>query len=98
MDKIMGKYETIIVADVKLGEEGIEALTKKFTDLIAANGTVESVDVWGKKTLAYEIDYNKEGHYTLVNFEAPTDFITELERVYRITEGILRSMVVRKGE
>ena len=90
------KYETILIVDPALGEEGVAAVVEKVTNLIAANGTVESVEDWGKRMLAYEINDCKEGYYTLVNFEAPADFPAELDRVYNITEGVLRSMIVAK--
>ena len=64
--------------------------------VIDANATTESVDVWGKRRLAYPINYKTEGYYVLVNFESQAEFIAELERVYNITDGILRTIVVRK--
>ncbi|MEG0913381.1 MAG: 30S ribosomal protein S6 [Oscillospiraceae bacterium] len=90
------KYETIMVLNTKLDEDATKALIEKFTSLIAANGTVVSVDEWGKRKLAYEIEDETEGYYVLVNFEAPTDFTKELDRVYQITDGILRTIIVRK--
>ena len=94
----MNKYETIFVLDCTLSEEEITALQEKFTNLIAKNGEVESVDAWGKRRLAYPIDYKTEGYYVLVNFKSAPDFPKELERVYGITEGVLRTIVVRKDE
>lgn len=94
----MNKYETIFVLDCTLSEEEITALQEKFTNLIANNGEVESVDVWGKRRLAYPIDYKTEGYYVLVNFKSAPSFPKELERVYGITEGVLRTIVVRKDE
>ena len=94
----MNKYETIFVLDCTLSEEEITALQEKFTNLIAANGEVESVDVWGKRHLAYPINYKTEGYYVLVNFKSAPDFPKELERVYGITEGVLRTIVVRRDE
>ena len=96
MEKVMNKYETIFVIDASLSEEEITAISDKFTALIAANGTTESVDVWGKRRLAYPIDYKTEGYYVLVNFASEAEFITELERVYNITDGVLRTIVIRK--
>ena len=94
----MNKYETIFVLDCALSEEEITALQEKFTNLIAKSGEVESVDVWGKRRLAYPIDYKTEGYYVLVNFKSAPDFPKELERVYGITEGVLRTIVVRRDE
>ena len=96
MEKVMNNYETIFVIDASLSEEEITAISDKFTALIAANGTTESVDVWGKRRLAYPIDYKTEGYYVLVNFASEAQFITELERVYNITDGVLRTIVIRK--
>lgn len=96
MEKVMNNYETIFVIDASLSEEEINAISEKFTSLIAANGTTESVDVWGKRRLAYPIDYKTEGYYVLVNFASEAQFITELERVYNITDGVLRTIVIRK--
>ena len=96
MENIKNKYETIFVIDAALSEEETNALTEKFKDLIAKNGEVESVDVWGKRRLAYAINYKTEGYYVLINFAAEAEFIAELERVYNITDGLLRTIVVRK--
>ena len=84
----MQKYETIFVLDAALSEEETTALQEKFTGLIGNAGEVENVDVWGKRRLAYPIDYKTEGYYVLVNFKAPADFPRELERVYGITDGL----------
>ncbi|MBQ2697646.1 MAG: 30S ribosomal protein S6 [Clostridia bacterium] len=92
------KYETILIVNPNLGEEGVAAVVEKFRALIAANGTIEKEEDWGKRTLAYEIDDCREGCYTLIHFEAPADFPAELERVYNITEGVLRSIVVARNE
>jgi len=96
MTNVINKYETIFVIDASLPEEQITAISEKFQAMIAANGTVESVDVWGKRRLAYEIDYKTEGYYVLVNFASEAEFVAELERVYNITDGILRTIVIRK--
>lgn len=89
-------YETIMVLNASLDEEATKALIAKFTDLISANGTVESVDEWGKRKLAYEIEDETEGYYVLVNFTSDPEFPKELDRVYQITDGILRTIIVRK--
>ena len=92
------KYETIFITQPNLAEEEFTALVEKFKELIAKHGTVESVDDWGVKKLAYPIDFINEGHYVLINFTAPVAFPAELERIYGITDGILRSIVVNKEE
>ncbi len=89
-------YEVLFVVDLTPGEEAVKALIEKFTSLIAANGTVNEVNEWGKRRLAYPINDMNDGYYVLVNFSAPTDFPAELERIFSITDGILRSMVIAK--
>ena len=98
MSDIMNKYETIFVIDAALPDEQIEAISEKFQALISKNGEIESVDVWGKRKLAYPINYKTEGYYVLVNFSANADFPKELERIYGITEGIIRTIVVKKED
>ncbi|MCI7759392.1 MAG: 30S ribosomal protein S6 [Oscillospiraceae bacterium] len=95
MAKLDSKYEAMVVLSVKTNdEEQIKALINKFSDLIKNNGTLEGVDEWGKRKLAYDINYESEGYYVLYNFESKPDFPAELERVISITDGVLRSMVV----
>ena len=96
MAEIINKYETIFVLDTVLEEEKINALSEKFQKLIAENGTVESVDVWGKRKLAYPIDFKTEGYYVLVNFTSNPEFPKELERIYGITDGVMRAITIRK--
>ena len=98
MAEIINKYETIFVLDTALEEEAINALSEKFQKLIADNGTVESVDVWGKRKLAYPINFKTEGYYVLVNFSSVPEFLKELDRVYGITDGVLRTITIRKEE
>lgn len=94
MAKLNEKYEAVVVFSVKNGEEQIKALTEKFTDLIKSHGTLINVDEWGKRKLAYEINYENEGYYVLYTFESAPDFPAELERIIKIADGILRSIVV----
>ena len=96
MEKNNMSYEVLFVVDLTPGEEAVKALIEKFTSLIAANGTVNEVNEWGKRRLAYPINDMNDGYYVLVNFSAPTDFPAELERIFSITDGILRSMVIAK--
>ena len=98
MEKITSKYETIFVVSAELEEEAATAVIAKFKDMIAANGTVEKVEDWGKRKLAYPIDDVTDGYYTLVNYSAAHDFPAELERVFNITDGVLRSLTVKVEE
>ena len=92
----MVKYESIIIVNPNVDEAGLKALEEKFTGLINENGKVESVENMGKKRLAYSINKMTEGTYILFNFEAEPDSIQELERVYRITDDIMKFIVVKK--
>ena len=94
----MAKYETMMVTTANLDEEASNALINKFKNLIAANGTIDSVDDWGKKRLAYPINDETEGVYTVIKFTSEPDFPAELDRIYKITDGIMRSLIVCKGE
>ena len=96
MENVINKYETIIVVDASLTDDEINATVEKFKALITANGTIENVDVWGKRKLAYPIDFKTEGYYVLINFASQAEFIAELDRNYNITDGILRTITVRK--
>jgi small subunit ribosomal protein S6 len=95
---MMNKYESIIIINPNCTDEAIKALESKFTGLINENGKIESVEKIGKKRLAYEIKKNREGYYILFNFEAKPDSIAELERNYRITDEVLKFIVVRKED
>ena len=92
----MNKYESIIIVNPNKEEKDIKALEEKITGLINENGKVESVENMGKKKLAYSIKKFEEGTYMLFNFEAKPDSIQELERVYRITDDIIKFIVVKK--
>lgn len=95
MEKLHSSYETVFIADPTIGEEAIAALVNKFTSLIAEHGTITETAEWGKRKLAYPINDRTEGYYTLVKFTAPHDFPAELDRVFHITDGIMRSMIVK---
>ena len=98
MEKIINSYETLFVIDPDLTEEATKALVEKFTKLIADNGEIETVDEWGKRRLAYPINDKPEGYYVLINFKSEASLPSELERIFGITEGILRSIVIRHEE
>ncbi len=88
-------YEALFIVDMSEGEATVKSLVEKFKALISENAEVTGVNEWGKRHLAYEINDKKEGYYVLVNFSAPTEFPAELERVFGITEGIMRYMVTK---
>ena len=91
-------YEIVMVFSLSKGEEAVNALKTKFTDLISKNGTLGEVEDWGKKKLAYRINYEADGYYVLINFSSEESFPAELDRVINITDGVLRSLIVAKGE
>ena len=94
---MMRKYETIFILHQSLDEEAVKANIEKFKGVIEnGGGTIENVDFWGKRKLAYEIAKVNEGFYTLINFEANTELPKELDRVFRITDGVIRHIVVKQ--
>lgn len=90
------KYETIFIVDTSMGEEAVKGVVEKFVNLIKEAGEIDKVDEWGNKRLAYEIKDKLDGYYVLVLFDADTEFPQELERIYKITEGILKYLIIRK--
>lgn len=94
----MNQYESIIIVNPNLDEAGLKALEEKFTGLINENGKLESVENMGKKKLAYEIKKNKEGYYIIFKFESKPEAIAELERIYKITDEVIKFIVVKEEE
>lgn len=94
----MNKYESVVIINPNLEAERIKSLVEKFSELINSNGTVNSVEELGKKRLAYEIKKLNEGYYVVIKFEAKPEVITELERVYRITDEVMKFIVVKEEE
>ena len=93
---MMRKYETIFILHPSFDEEAVKANIEKFQGVIEnGGGKVENVDFWGKRKLAYEIAKVNEGFYTLINFEANTELPKELDRVFRITDGVIRHIIVK---
>ena len=93
----MKKYETIFILDPSFDEEAVKASIEKFKGVIEnGGGTVENVDEWGKRKLAYEIEKNTEGYYTLVNFSANPELPRELDRIFRITDTVIRHIIVKE--
>lgn len=91
----MNKYEAVIILRANATEEETVAFGEKMKELISSNGELTNVEEWGKKTLAYEINKQTEGYYILFTFEAKPAFISELERVLRLDEIVLKDMVIR---
>ena len=93
----MNSYELLYIIDNELSDEAKEAVIAKISAVVTDNGgTVDELDRWGTRRLAYPINYKSEGYYVLVNFQAEPALPAELERVMRITDSIVRFMVVKK--
>lgn len=94
----MNKYETIFVINPEADEEMIQSLIEKAKAIIEENGSVENIDEWGKRKLAYEVKGFLEGYYVLMNFTAETSIPAELDRVFKITENIIRHIIIKEDE
>ena len=94
----MAKYEAMMITTATLDEEASAKLVGKFKDLIQEHGTIVSVDEWGTRRLAYPINDQNEGVYTLITFESEPTFPAELDRRFRITDGVMRSLITAKEE
>ena len=94
MAKTSANYETIFIISPELNEEGTADVVARFRGLIESGAALGKIDEWGKRRLAYPINDLTEGYYVYVQFESKPDFPAELDRVYKITDGILRSIIV----
>ena len=94
----MKAYELLYFVDPTCNEETRAAVMKRIEVALGENGTVDSVEDWGKRKLAFEIDDLTEGDYTLINFHADPTTIAELDRVLRITDAVVRHMIVRRDD
>ena len=92
----MNKYETIFVLRPDLEEEEIENAQNRIKGVVENSGELIEEDVWGNKSLAYEINDYRSGHYTVLNFEADGKVVDELKRNYKIMDSVIRHLVVRK--
>ncbi len=96
MAKVSANYEVVYIIDPAQGEEGIAAMVAKFRALAEQNGSAVEVEEWGSRRLAYPIQFKNEGYYVLMTFTSGPEFPKELDRVFGITEGIMRSLIVCK--
>ncbi len=94
----MNKYESVIIINPSVDEDKVKDLVTKFSDLINKHGKVEKVDNLGKRKLAYEVKKNREGIYVVIYFDAEPSLIVELERNYRITDEVIKFIVVKNEE
>ena len=95
-ENVISNYETLFIVDTSIGDDNIKAAVDRFTGLIESNGTLTEKDEWGKKRLAYPINFKEEGYYVLLNFSSGPQFLAELERVFNITDSILRAFTLKK--
>lgn len=93
MAKISAKYEVLYIIDPNLDEEGTAAIVEKFKAMVEAEGTLTGIEEWGKRRLAYPINDIPEGYYVLMTCECKPDLPAELDRVFKITEGVMRSLI-----
>ncbi len=93
---MVNKYESIFIINSEIGEENTKALVEKFKNLLETSAQLENIDEWGKRKLAYPINDKNEGYYVLANFSAESEFPHELERIYKITDGIIKYMIIKK--
>ena len=98
MAKASEKYEVMYIINPNFTEEETAAVVEKFKALVEANGTLDELEEMGKRKLAYEINYITEGYYVLMKFTSAPDFPAELDRVFKITENILRSLIIAEEE
>ena len=98
MAKVSANYEVLYIIDPDLGEEATAAMVEKFKALIEANGTITEQEEWGKRKLAYLINDKAEGYYVLVKFTSAPAYPAELDRVMKITDGVMRSLITAQGE
>ena len=98
MAKTTEKYEVLYVLNPNLTEEETQASVETFKTLIEQNGTVDEMEEWGKRKLAYEINYLTEGYYVLVKFTSGPELPAELDRILGITDGVIRSLVTLRYE
>ena len=94
----MRKYEAVFIFAPSVDEETRNGVIERFKGIIETNGSLLSIDEWGSRKLAYEINDLNEGYYILLNIEAGSDVIDEIDRVTRISDGIIRHMIVREDE
>ena len=98
MPTVKGSYEAVFIFSLTLGEEGVAEIKEKFKSLIEQNAEIGEIDEWGKRRLAYLINDEADGFYVLYNFVSGPEFPAELDRVSKIIDGVLRSMIIRKEE
>jgi small subunit ribosomal protein S6 len=95
MEKVINTYENLFIVSLANGEEAAKEIVNKFTTLIANNAEIVEVADWGKRRLAYAINDETEGYYTVVTFKTASDFPAELDRLFNIDENVMRAMTIK---
>ena len=95
MEKVINTYENLFIVSLANGEAAAKETVNKFTTLIADNAEIVEVAEWGKRRLAYLINDESEGYYTVVTFKTASDFPAELDRLFNIDENVMRSMTIK---
>jgi small subunit ribosomal protein S6 len=95
MEKVINTYENLFIVSLANGEEAAKETVNKFTTLIANNAEIVEVADWGKRRLAYLINDEAEGYYTVVTFKTASDFPAELDRLFNIDENVMRAMTIK---
>lgn len=93
---MVNKYETIFIINNEVGEENVKGLVEKFKGMLETSAQLENIDEWGKRKLAYPINDLTDGYYVFANFSADSNFPHELERIFKITDGIMKYIIIRK--
>lgn len=94
----MKKYEVVLIFAPNMEEEARNTLVERFKGIVETNGTVDNVDVWGSRKLAYEINDFQEGYYVLLNITSGADVVDEIDRIAKITDNVIRHMIIREDE
>ncbi len=94
----MKKYEVVLIFAPGMEEEARNTLVERFKGIVETNGTVDNVDVWGSRKLAYEINDYQEGYYVLLNITSGADVVNEIDRIAKITDNVIRHMIIREDE
>ncbi len=95
MEKVINTYENLFIVSLANGEEAAKETVNKFTTLIANNAEIVEVAEWGRRRLAYLINDESEGYYTVVTFKTASDFPAELDRLFNIDENVMRAMTIK---
>ena len=95
MEKVINSYENLFIVSLATGEAAAKETVSKFTTLIANNAEIVEVAEWGKRRLAYAINDESEGYYTVVTFKTASDFPAELDRLFNIDENVMRAMTIK---